>query len=795
MMEQYCNNFKESVDNNKHLVTKDFMKKFGEKSKQLFRPRKRLLCTSDAQNLLLITNHEVDSEIGCVDNMYIRTNDFSEDPKWDGWNWNEEKGYDSNGYISPSSKQSYLPIDPKTYSVSFQIKLKDDALEQKETQFAIKLFNENGVELPGASHRSITTNTWQKVTLNVENASKLGIESEYDYIIDQWVETADEYRHLIKQQLLSLDFDSDLYFEIYKGEDNKEHTKLSCTHRHLPFTASTCKLKSKIDDKYYWALWIQNNNGFNKLFLDTKNLQDIDAGNIGFDEYSNIFPIDINYNDQKIIAEPSDIVVQATVTITEITEETAQTQEVETEWIYELENVAELQHKVEKAYTDEMEYVEKVYYSKLDIPDSYYTNKELLDRSDYQLWYLKINDGRKNPENPNDVYYYTISNSDLLKWELIIDDTCCYLEGIQLPASYDTNTLGWNPGKTSVNLNTEDGYGFKYNDTSTKYKGDKDIPKNPKDLNNLTYDNIEPGDVQDMYLMELEDDAFPLLKHVFSSSKTIVSKQAEHAKTSTELDDNPIIANVDYEQGGEISKVYIQAGGKKSEHLTVNYSENSTTLTEAPELILDDTNYPYYAFKVKAGGKTSEAKPIYYAEQASELTDAPKLETDEGGKSIIVTAGQKSSAPFSVPYAEQADFAETAYELQGPIKTRILQDPQAFFVNGPYNEHSNFPDVDENQDRIIQFKLPIFRGVGSVTTADQQTPDMYDCFKVNDQGLITEVAHKGTGNIPCITSNFVIDPYKTLGDYSDVSVCLAKDGFRVGSFKVQITDGGLTIQE
>lgn len=782
----------QALAKNKQLVTKDFMKKFGEKSKQLFRPRKRLLCTSHAQNLLLITNHEVDSEKDCVENMYIRTQDFSTDPGLEGWIWHAGKGHDSNGCISPESASSWLPIQADTYSVSFYIKLNEAALEQEETSFTVTLFGEDEEELQ-TDTRIIITNTWQKVTLNVEKASKLKIESAYNYYIDQWVETADEYRHLIKQQLLSLDFDSDLYFEIYK-EGDEEHTKLSCTHRHLPFTASTCKLTSKIDGKKYWALWLQNKNGFDKLFLDAKNLQDIDAGNIGFDEYSNIFPITLKYNEKEnvIIAEPSDIVVQATVTITETTTETttgnSTQQTVKTDWAYKLENWAELQRKAEKAYTDnDTEYVNHTYYSKLDISDGYYTNKDRLGQGNYKLWYLKINDGREKPEKLEEVYDYTKSYSDLLKWELTIDDTCCYLEGIKLYGFGDISNLGCKKVKTSVNLNTNDNYGFKYNLTSTIYNGNAPIPTDTKDLNNLTYDNIVPGEVQDMDLTEREE-ALPSLNHVFSSSKTIVSKQAEHAKTSTELDDNPIIDNIDYEPGGEKSKVYIQAGGKESNPLTVNYSKNSTTLTEAPVITVDQTNPPYYAFQVKAGEKTSEAKPIYYAEQASELTENPELTIAEDGKSITVTAGQKSSDLFTVPYAEQANFAETAYELEGPIKTRILGDQDGYFDDGVEIIHSKFPD----EGRTIQFKLPEFWGVGVYEV--EQTPDMYDCFKVNDQGLITEVAHRGTGNIPYVTSKFVIDPDSRLDDYPNADVCLAKDGFRAGNYTVKITEEGLTIQ-
>lgn len=789
-------NFNESVDDNKHLVTKGFMKKFGEKSKQLFRPRKRLLCTTYAQNLLLITNHVVDSGTACVDNMYINTQDFSTDPDWEGWIWCGEKGYDSIGYISPSSEQSQLSIDTKTHSVSFYIKLNDAALEQKETSFTVILFGENGEEQQ-MYPRTIITNTWQKVTLNVENASKLKIESTYDYIIDQWVETADEYRHLIKQQLLSLDFDSDLYFEIYR-EGEEEHTKLSCTHRHLPFAASTCKLKSKIDGKKYWALWIQNNsNGFNKLFLDAKNLQDIDAGNIGFEEYSNIFPIEnviYDTTNKLITFQPTDIVLQATVTITESTQETNTEngiqQTVTPDWTYELENVAELQRRAEKSFkNDGTEYVNHTYYSKLDVSKCDYTNELELDGNDCKLWGLKINDGRSVPEDPADVFSYIERNSKLLDWELSIDETCCYLEGIQLSELDDISELGCKKGKTVINLNTNDNYGFKYNSSSTVYNEDIPIPNDPKDLNSLTYDNIQPGEVKDIDFTELEEEEYPTLPHVFSSSKTIVAKHAEHTKTSTELDNAPSIQNVDYESNSEKSKVVIAAGGKESNHLTVNYSTNATTLTETPEIILDDTNPPYYTFKVKAGEKTSEAEPIYYAEQASELTENPELTIAEDGKSIIVTAGQKSSEPFTVPYAEQANTAEAAYELEGPIKTQILGDPDGYFDDGVEIIHSKFPD----EGRTIYFKLPQFQGVGVYEA--EPTPDMYDCFKVNDQGLITEVAHRGTGNIPYVTSKFVIDPDSSLDDYPNATVCLAKDGFRVGSFKVQITDGGLTIQE
>ena len=782
----------QALAKNKQLVTKDFMKKFGEKSKQLFRPRKRLLCTSSSQNLLLITNHEVNSEKDCVDNMYIYTQCFLENPNWEGWSWHNKKGQDSIGYISPQSESSYLSIDTKTYSVSFYIKLDDAALEQKEPSFTVILFGEDGEELQ-KYRRTITTNTWQKVTLNVKNASKLKIESEYDYYIDQWVETADEYRHLIKQQLLSLDFDSDLYFEIYRDGD-KEHTKLSCTHKHLPFTASTCKFKSKIfseEGKQYWALWIQNKHGFDKLFLDAKNLQDVDAGNIGFEEYSNIFPIEeVRYDTENnlITFQPTDIVLQAKVQISEDTIETVEEKKVVTTWKYELENVAELQRKAEKAFkNDGTEYVNHGYYSKLDISKCDYTNESELDESNHKLWGLKIHDGRSEPEDLEKVFLHVKRNSKLLDWELIIDETCCSLEGIQLSGLVDDIfELGCKKGNTVINLNTNDNYGFKYNSSSTTYEENTSIPDNPKDLNNLTYDNIQPGEVKDIDFTELEEDEYPTLPHVFSSSKTIVAKHAEHTKTSTELDNAPSIKNVDYEQNNEKSKVVIEAGGKESNHLTVNYSTHSSILTDNPEIILDDIDYPF-TFKVKAGEKISEAKPIYYAEQASELTENPELTIAEDNKSIIVTAGQKSSEPFTVPYAEQANTAQTAYELQGPVKTRILK--QTFFEIGDLYSNNTFP----NSGRNIFFKLPKFIGT-SVTETEEPSPDMYDCFKVNDKGLITEVAQSGKGGIPYITNQFVIDPTKTLDDYQEVYICLAKDGFKVGEYEIKITDSGLIVE-
>lgn len=275
-------------------------------------------------------------------------------------------------------------------------------------------------------------------------------------------------------------------------------------------------------------------------------------------------------------------------------------------------------------------------------------------------------------------------------------------------------------------------HGFKYNliqdndlNKSHSYDNARDLQDQ---VNAITYDSIGSGKEKPFWPGNIHFNNLPIdyLTQLDQSSRSIVSRFSEHAKSTTFLDNDLELTN-----NFETKSLTCTIGDKISDDVIVNYSLHTTILEDVPTINKNEETKETY---ITVGCKNSNGVNIPLVQYTTILEQVPLLDTcnkseeDEYGIStleVYTTIGKKESNSITIPYSEKAGYVKSATKFSESVVCKYIESDG---ILSPLDDDGNEITTTTNIiDGKFIMRFPRFKGV-EVIRHDTPPADLNDFY-------------------------------------------------------------------
>lgn len=300
---------------------------------------------------------------------------------------------------------------------------------------------------------------------------------------------------------------------------------------------------------------------------------------------------------------------------------------------------------------------------------------------------------------------------------------------IQIESEHKSHTIM--PTQESNIIKFKD-HGFKYNliqdnnlNKSHSYDNNKVLQG---EVNAITYGSIGSGEEKTFWPGNIHFNNLPIdyLTQIDQSSRSIVSRFSEHAKSTTFLDNDLKLTN-----NIETKSLTCTIGEKISDDVIINYSLRTTILEDVPIIKENKETKETY---ITVGCKDSNGVNIPLVQYTTILESVPLLSTcnkseeDEYGIStseVYTTIGKKESNSITIPYSKKAGYVKSATKFSEDIVCKYIESDG---ILSKLDEDGNEITTTTNIiDGKFIMRFPRFKGV-EVIRHDTPPADLNDFY-------------------------------------------------------------------
>lgn len=303
--------------------------------------------------------------------------------------------------------------------------------------------------------------------------------------------------------------------------------------------------------------------------------------------------------------------------------------------------------------------------------------------------------------------------SDLADYYSYCDEDYESFRNITIESEHKSHTI-MQPEESNI-IKFQD-RGFKYNliypsnlNQSHSYDNNRDLQN---EVNDITHGSIGSGTEKTFWPGNIHFNNLPIdyLTQIDQSSRSIVSRFSEHAKSTTFLDNDLKLTN-----NIETKSLICTIGEKTNSEGIVNYSLHTTILEYVPTINKNEEAEKTY---ITVGCKNSNGVNIPLVQYTTILKQTPllgicnKSEEDEYGiytSEVYTTIGNKKSNSITIPYSEKAGYVKSAIKFSEAVVCKYIEsDGILSKLDDNGNEITTTTNIIDGEFKII---TPRFKGV------------------------------------------------------------------------------------